>query len=165
VGYNRRQHFVHRLIYQEINKITLLRNEYVCHKCDNPLCCNLDHLFLGTPSENMQDMLSKGRNINAALTLTQKSEVIRLRESGVSQRQVAKQFGVDKGVIATATKNVCVEKAVRPSKCVILSTESESHTFSSIRKSAKFLGASPSSVLAAISGNRKVYGYNVLVVT
>jgi hypothetical protein len=35
-------------------------NLFVCHKCDNPKCCNPEHLFLGTPKQNIQDASSKG---------------------------------------------------------------------------------------------------------
>lgn len=34
---------------------------FVCHKCNNPPCCNPDHLFLGTPLQNYQHCVSQGR--------------------------------------------------------------------------------------------------------
>jgi hypothetical protein len=36
---------------------------FICHHCDNKLCCNPNHLFLGTPKDNTQDYIKKGKKI------------------------------------------------------------------------------------------------------
>lgn len=52
---------VHRIIYDLLRE-PIPEGMSVLHGCDVPLCCNPDHLFLGTQRDNMDDCRHKGRH-------------------------------------------------------------------------------------------------------
>jgi hypothetical protein len=52
--------YVHRLVYEQACG-PIPEGMEVCHRCDNPPCRRLDHLFLGTHKQNFEDAAAKGR--------------------------------------------------------------------------------------------------------
>lgn len=69
----------------------------VCHRCDNRLCVNPFHLFLGTMADNIRDAYKKGRHSHgerhykARLSAAVVGEI---RSSTESQRRIAKRLGI-----------------------------------------------------------------------
>ena len=100
-----RMHSAHRTAYQLYVGI-IPDGLCVCHQCDNPSCVRPDHLFLGTNADNMQDCITKGRfkylvrnqagesNKSAKLTIAQVQTIRAMYKQGVSQRKLAREFGV-----------------------------------------------------------------------
>jgi hypothetical protein len=81
----------------------------VCHRCDNPPCCNPGHLFLGDHTANMRDAASKGRLSvprpgAQSLTAEQVHEVRELVWSGALQKDVAERYGVSLTLITLLMK-------------------------------------------------------------
>lgn len=88
---------------------------FVLHRCDNPSCCNPDHLWIGTGADNMADAKAKGRmhlgdahgmrkhpelrptgekHGRSKLTLAQVKEIVSRRENGEREGPLAAEFGI-----------------------------------------------------------------------
>ena len=91
----------HRFSWELHNQQKIPEGMFVMHKCDNPECCNPEHLMLGTPKENTQDMIAKGRKRVVAPLGTENGksvlneEKVRfIRSSDLSHAKLAKELEV-----------------------------------------------------------------------
>ena len=78
---------------------------HVLHHCDNSLCVNPDHLWLGTNLDNISDCVSKGRNRSGRGSQHGKAKlsesiVVKMRElyatGRYSHSKMARLFGISK---------------------------------------------------------------------
>jgi len=78
-------------------------NLCVLHTCDNPICCNPKHLFLGTHQDNMQDAARKGRQskrrTGAKLTESSVNKIRKLLYRGLPDSDIAKRFNISVAAI------------------------------------------------------------------
>lgn len=102
-----RRKYAHRIVYETAYG-PIPQSIEICHRCDNPRCCNLAHLFSGTHRENMLDMSRKrragshqhpesrprGADHHCAKLHGHVSEIRRRVVDGESQASVARSFGV-----------------------------------------------------------------------
>jgi hypothetical protein len=51
----------HRVSWKLYRDSNITSKDHILHKCDNPLCVNPDHLFVGDQALNMEDKSYKGR--------------------------------------------------------------------------------------------------------
>lgn len=118
--YKQRNRRSHVIAYEFVNG-AVPEGLFVCHACDNPICCNPAHLWLGTAQDNSTDMVRKGRNPkgdlhysrlqperlargernnHAKLTAEQVMEIRSTYKRGVASTVVlAKQYGVSQASI------------------------------------------------------------------
>lgn len=87
--------YAHRVSWELVNGAVPAKH-YICHTCDNTICVNPEHLFLGTQFQNMRDASRKGRlSVPRARNRETVAEVRRLwLAGGVLQCDLAAQFGV-----------------------------------------------------------------------
>ena len=89
-----------RLTFGEISN-----NFIVLHHCDNPPCCRPDHLYLGTPRDNIQDAIKRGHARNGNIKLTPEIWQI-IRESKEASGILALRYGVDSSHIRRLRRGV-----------------------------------------------------------
>lgn len=97
----------HRAVYSV--EVEEPGDEYVLHHCDNPLCVNPDHLYLGDQGDNMDDMHERGRENylsgeehgRAKLTDDDVRQIVKeYEETNVTQQELADDYGVRQGRIS-----------------------------------------------------------------
>lgn len=115
IFYKTRQKTAHRVAWW------LFRGEipkplWVLHRCDTPACCNPDHLYLGTQSQNARDAYHRGGHrpppqlgemaFKSKLTADKVREIRRLYAAKVAgQKRLAKQFGVKQASVSAIVNN------------------------------------------------------------
>lgn len=95
---------VHRLIWTLL-KDKIPDNYYVLHKCDNPKCINIDHLFLGTAADNMQDKVNKGRALGNPSKLFI-DDIRKIQKDNRTLREIADSYNTSISVIHRAKKAI-----------------------------------------------------------
>lgn len=102
--------YAHRASF-EIHKGSVPIGAFVCHKCDVRLCVNPDHLYAGTPADNVRDMHERGRYVRAfaktpytpkrrAGSRFSDDEVRAIRGDVRGQSAIARAYSVDQSTIS-----------------------------------------------------------------
>lgn len=114
------QYSAHRLIYALSFPNTIsfkapknkFLKEFVLHKCDNPSCCNPNHLFLGNYDDNNKDAKAKGRSNSpkgsdhkkAKLTQEQAEQARLFNGHGWTYTEIGKMFNIHANNISKVCK-------------------------------------------------------------
>ena len=105
IRHNGKTMLAHRVAYELITGEE--PNGVLLHTCDTPLCCNPEHLTVGTQRDNLQDMRNKGRGVNpphvpgekCGMSKLTDTKVKEIRSSDLTQRQLATIYGVSQPTI------------------------------------------------------------------
>jgi len=105
--------FAHRLAYFLHFKVDP-GELCVLHKCDNPPCCNPNHLFLGDRDANNKDRMRKGRgnrwlnrrHPNKKVDLVVGNEIRKRWDNGEKQRLIALDLNLSISTVNRAVRGV-----------------------------------------------------------
>jgi hypothetical protein len=100
----------HRYIWELTRKCKVPEGKMVLHLCDNHLCCNPNHLYCGTPKDNMKDRFERDRVNFASFAEPRLYEgeiwlMKKLYKAGISQLCIAMMFKVDQSTVSNWLNN------------------------------------------------------------
>ncbi len=94
------------LTHGSIPKLSGYHSGVVRHKCHNRLCCNPDHLEIGTQADNVNDMWRRKRGPKGNTRLT-KAQIAKIRSDPRSSRQLAPIYDVSDAHIRSIRQGRC----------------------------------------------------------
>jgi hypothetical protein len=110
--YTRRDQMAHRVSYQ-LHKGKIPKGKLLRHTCDNPPCVNPRHLVPGTIKQNVQDRVSRGRQIHGSKIGTSKLKEAQVKsirstysKGGTSQSAIAEKYHVSQPTVGLITRGV-----------------------------------------------------------
>jgi hypothetical protein len=100
--------YAHRISFKIMYGDMINEKPCVCHKCDNRLCVNPLHLFLGTMKDNNDDKINKNRqsklkgekNPNSLLNEIQVKEIRLKLMQGFSNKELALIYSINNRTIS-----------------------------------------------------------------
>jgi hypothetical protein len=110
LGYGRiqfegRSQAVHRVAYQiEVGPIP--KGRLICHRCDNPPCFRISHLYCGTHATNRQDFADRG-SLTAKLSKEVVLEIRQMAHDGRrTQEYIAACFGINQPLVSIIARGL-----------------------------------------------------------
>jgi len=99
VCHGRRHLLAHRVAWAEVHG-PIPDGMCVLHRCDNPPCVRVDHLFLGTRRQNSLDREMKGRGDRTGVTKHSIETVEAVKRAAGTQREIAARYGMTQPTVS-----------------------------------------------------------------
>lgn len=102
----------HRISWEIYNKKIIPNGFIICHTCDRKNCVNPEHLWIGTPSENVRDAYKKGiiksgdESPSTKIKHSEYDKIIKLFLEGNFKSEIARIYGVSHYAIRRILKLV-----------------------------------------------------------
>lgn len=111
--WNKEPEMAHRVSWQIVNG-PIPDGLYILHTCDNPLCCNPNHLYAGTAQDNTNDMMNRDRFSATRPT--------KLRQKGWQIRRIQAQ------IATLAAQRDAIDTEIEQLQKVLLNVSRETKT-------------------------------------